>query len=192
MKLTHNKVAFLAILFMLISLSFNIIIYQKASIQITGKATAQGYVIICLNRPPILNEFPTNLTAEEGETFFYDVNATDIDGDTITYYDNTTLFNINSATGIISFTPAIGDIGSHTINISASDGQLNDSKLFTLNVSQSGQISGMPTVNTSCKLSASGQLGLRCTSMTLNGSDARAPMRHTRLSPTLRCASIPA
>ncbi|MBS3098407.1 tandem-95 repeat protein [Candidatus Woesearchaeota archaeon] len=87
-----------------------------------------------VNDAPAIGSFSPSTTAVVGETYDYDVNATDIDGDTITYYDNTTLFNINSATGIISFTPAIGDIGSHTINISASDGQLNDSKLFTLNV----------------------------------------------------------
>ena len=141
MKLTHNKVAFLAILFMLISLSFNIIIYQKASIQITGKATAQGYVIICLNRPPILNEFPTNLTAEEGETFFYDVNATDANNATqnLTFYDNASLFDIEQGTGIINFTAPGSSNGIYHILITVQDNSTcanrNNTQTLILNIS---------------------------------------------------------
>lgn len=53
--------------------------------------------------------------------FAYTVIATDQDNDTITFSDNTRLFNINSTTGLISFTPSCSDVGKHTITITATD-----------------------------------------------------------------------
>lgn len=70
MKITNNKAAVLAIMLMLLSLACNTMIYQKASVRITGKATDEGYVTICLNNRPSLGEFPDDLTLREGEAFF--------------------------------------------------------------------------------------------------------------------------
>lgn len=68
-----------------------------------------------------------NKTATEDSAFYYDVNATDEDlnipGTTeILYFiDNTTLFDIDPSTGIISFTPNNTDVGIHWINVSVND-----------------------------------------------------------------------
>jgi hypothetical protein len=68
----------------------------------------------------------TNLTAYANAKFRYLVNATDIDkltyaGDNLTYTEDTLLFAIDSATGQIDFTPVSGDVGSYTINVTATD-----------------------------------------------------------------------
>lgn len=123
MKLTNNKVAFLAIMLMLISLICNALIYQKAGIQITGKAANNGYVVICVNHPPRLNAFLSNLTVKENSILTYDVNATDPNNATqnLTFYDNTTLFNISPSTGIINFTAPGNSADLYYILITVSD-----------------------------------------------------------------------
>ena len=68
----------------------------------------------------------TNLTAYEGVLFTYFVNATDPDtihGDNLTYYDNTSLFDINTTTGLINFTPSAGQVQAEAyhINITVND-----------------------------------------------------------------------
>jgi len=140
MRVSNNKIAFLAIMFMLISIICNMTIYQKTSIQVTGKATGRGYVIICLNHPPVLNEFPSSLTVYEGDNLFYDVNATDIDNATqnLTFYDDTSLFNISTGTGIINFTAAEDSNGLYNILIRVQDnsscGNSNDIQLLVINI----------------------------------------------------------
>jgi len=73
--------------------------------------------------PPVFDPDPLgNQTAWVAALFVLDVNATDTDGDTLTYGDNTTLFAINTGSGLISFTPGVGDVGNHTITINVTDG----------------------------------------------------------------------
>lgn len=68
----------------------------------------------------------SQLQAAQDVPFSYTVRATDPDshtyeGEVLTYSDNTSVFNISSSNGQISFTPAAGDVGNHTINITATD-----------------------------------------------------------------------
>ncbi|NQU98248.1 PKD domain-containing protein [Candidatus Woesearchaeota archaeon] len=71
--------------------------------------------------------------AVEDSTFTYQVVCTDPDGDTLTYTDDTVLFDIDS-TGYISFTPTLNDEGVYDINITCSDSALLVSDVFTLTV----------------------------------------------------------
>ena len=66
--------------------------------------------------------------------FSYQVNASDTDNDILTYYDNTTLFNISSITGLISFTPTADNIGNYSINITVGDEIDNASTLMSLSI----------------------------------------------------------
>ncbi|MBW2964462.1 hypothetical protein KY363_03295 [Candidatus Woesearchaeota archaeon] len=52
----------------------------------------------------------------------------------LTYYDNTTLFNINPTTGFISATFSTAVIGNYTIRINVSDGLFNTSMDFNLTI----------------------------------------------------------
>ena len=50
----------------------------------------------------------------EDTNYFFDVNATDPDGDPLIYSDDTNLFNIDPISGIINFTPTNAQIGGYT------------------------------------------------------------------------------
>lgn len=121
MKITNNSVAALALAFSLISIFGNMILLQESEGKITGKA-ASGYVSICINTPPQLNTFPSNITGEYGTEVYYDVNATEVDsGQSLVYHDNTSLFAISETDGIINFTPTSVNYGNHSVRITVSD-----------------------------------------------------------------------
>ena len=74
-----------------------------------------------------------NLTATRASLFTYNLSANVSDDDlnlptpdTLTFGDNSTLFNITSG-GIINFTPASSDVGNYSVNIT-----VNDSYGFTI------------------------------------------------------------
>ncbi|MBI4154268.1 hypothetical protein HY501_02950 [Candidatus Woesearchaeota archaeon] len=74
--------------------------------------------------PYFINMIPVNASANA--LFSYVINATDDDmlstlGDTINYTDNSTLFQVNLSTGVISFTPTNAQNGTHYINITVAD-----------------------------------------------------------------------
>lgn len=87
-----------------------------------------------VNDNPIFDEIP-NFTVEgnrplyEDESFYYDVNATDPEGDDITYTSNWSLpvykngeYRISHTTGEMEFTPLAEEIGNHSVIIYAQDG----------------------------------------------------------------------
>lgn len=53
------------------------------------------------------------------------ISAVDPDGDTLSYYDNSSIFEIGRNTGFINFTPILDQTGRYYVNISASDGLLS-------------------------------------------------------------------
>jgi hypothetical protein len=67
------------------------------------------------------------LTISEDDLFNAIVTASDpADGDTLTYSDDTTLFDIDSSSGEISFTPTNDNVGTHKVNITVDDGATVD------------------------------------------------------------------
>jgi PKD repeat protein len=90
--------------------------------------------IVNTNDAPILNGIP-NQEAVVGERFRYQATAVDIDGDLLSFSDNSQLLTIFPTTGNISFIPREGDEGTYTINITVSDGNGGqDSKTMTLEI----------------------------------------------------------
>ncbi|MFH1849100.1 MAG: tandem-95 repeat protein [archaeon] len=73
-----------------------------------------------VNDAPVLSVIGAQ-TIIENSTFTFDVNATDDDGDALTYSDDTGLFDINSSTGILSFTPGFQDSGVFPVTITVVD-----------------------------------------------------------------------
>jgi hypothetical protein len=74
------------------------------------------------NRPPVLDEIPDQ-AMNQSDLFIYDVNATDPDNDTLFFGDNTTMFQINSNTGLIYFSPNQQDVGNQSVMIWVLDGR---------------------------------------------------------------------
>jgi len=85
------------------------------------------------NSSPIIESDPIT-TAKEGAAYTYDVEATDPNGDTLTYSLTTDLdgMTINSTTGVISWTPAAA--GSFEVTVEVSDGSKSDTQSFTITV----------------------------------------------------------
>ncbi|MCF7872447.1 tandem-95 repeat protein [Candidatus Woesearchaeota archaeon] len=121
----------------------------------TRSSTTFTINVTNVNDAPVLNLIG-GLTAIESSTFTYTVSASDQDSNTLTYSDNTPLFNINSSTGIISFTPTYQDQGTYPVRISVSDGNggtdYEDITLTVLNENQDPVITTTsPIENTSMK-----------------------------------------
>jgi hypothetical protein len=86
-----------------------------------GDEETVTFTVLNVNDPPVL-DFITDLMAFEDEVFSFTATASDIDvGDSFTFSDNSTLFDIDVNTGAISFTPANENVGVHVINISVTD-----------------------------------------------------------------------
>ena len=97
-----------------------------------NQSTENCFTVI--NTQPRFNETLTDKSVTVGNDLNYKINCSDVDTDTITYYDNTTLFDINALTGLISDTPVAGDAGSYPINITCGDGEENVSQKFTYTI----------------------------------------------------------
>ncbi|MBU1198594.1 MAG: hypothetical protein KKF46_00110 [Nanoarchaeota archaeon] len=138
-----NKTVFWIVLILIISQSIFITIFTTIKIQeidthakaisLTAKVSS-GQVNFCINTPPVLNLSDCNTTAGEDEAYSCQVTTTDPDYYNFTYASsfivlsrafndsNESLFEINSTTGNISFTPDNYDVGNYTIEITVTDG----------------------------------------------------------------------
>ena len=90
------------------------------------------------NNAITISNISTSYTLNEGETLSIDADATDADSDTPTFNDNSTDWNVNSATGIVSWVTADGDNGIHNWYINVSDGYgSTDQYNFTVTINDS-------------------------------------------------------
>ncbi|MCJ7789408.1 MAG: putative Ig domain-containing protein [Candidatus Atribacteria bacterium] len=89
-----------------------------------------------LNHAPIINLIPLT-TATVDVLYIYNVEAADPDGDTLTYTLTTspTDMTINSATGVIKWTPST--TGDYNVTVEVSDGELFDTQSFVIIVNLS-------------------------------------------------------
>ena len=87
------------------------------------------------NSSPVIESDPVT-TAKEGVVYTYDVEATDPNGDTLTYSLTTspTGMTINSTTGVISWTPTAA--GSFDVTVEVSDGSKSETQPFTITVEE--------------------------------------------------------
>ncbi|RLE39047.1 hypothetical protein DRJ17_01995 [Candidatus Woesearchaeota archaeon] len=88
-----------------------------------------------INEPPYFDFALTAQTINHTQNLIYDINCTDYDsGDIITYYDNTTLFDINSSTGLIFDAPTQAETGTYNVLITCSDGLDNTTHSFVYTI----------------------------------------------------------
>jgi len=88
-----------------------------------------------VNDAPYFDPALANQTATESTLFYYDINATDEENDTLIFSNNNTeLFTIDPNTGVISFTPTNDDVGNHSINISVTDNNSITSSVIILTI----------------------------------------------------------
>ena len=87
-----------------------------------------------VNDPPRVTN-PGKILAHEGVPVDIFIQATDPDAGTVlTYSEDSSLFQINEKTGEIKFTPIRTDAGTHVVKVTVSDGDLQTSVTFTIEV----------------------------------------------------------
>jgi hypothetical protein len=112
-----------------------------------GKLTSRHQfemVLIDVPDKPVVQSVPLQL-GKVGEEFNLMVNAYDIDSENIYFYDNTSLFAIDTETGEISFVPVEDDEGTHEIEITVTDDTYESSKMnfiLVINASDKNDTNG--------------------------------------------------
>ena len=100
-----------------------IVVYAYNS---SGSGTlSTGYItdnVTIPNNVPVLSDVSSSYGLYENATFVLDANHTDDDGDTITYSDNSSDWDINTATGEVSWELDYNDVGIHPYRITIDDG----------------------------------------------------------------------
>lgn len=92
------------------------------------------YVGTAINHAPLITSTPITQALKDS-LYNYDVDATDIDNDPLTYSltESPSAMNINSSTGLITWTPA--DTGSYKVTVKVSDDRNEyNTQTFTINV----------------------------------------------------------
>jgi hypothetical protein len=99
-----------------------------------GLAATQSFTVLVPNAPPVITSTALT-TAGVGVTYAYDVNASDLNGDTLTYSltQSPGGMSINAASGLISWVPLSGQVGGHAVTVRVADpGGLGTTQSFTL------------------------------------------------------------
>lgn len=86
-----------------------------------------------INHAPTIISTPTT-SAVVNVLYAYDVNATDPDGDTLTYALTVkpSGMTINTSTGAISWTPTSVQVGDYNVTVVVTDGEFTDSQSFVI------------------------------------------------------------
>lgn len=110
----------------------------------TKPATTQACTASICPPPPPLNNAPVitssaTVSVDENNVTALTITATDSDGDTLTYSisgGDSTDFNINSSTGVVTFkvAPDYETKSSYTFTATVSDGSLSDTQSVTVNI----------------------------------------------------------
>ncbi|MCU0548662.1 MAG: choice-of-anchor C family protein [Leptolyngbya sp. Prado105] len=100
-----------------------------------GGTTLQSFQIkvSSVNQAPIITSTPRT-TARIGSAYFYNVEASDAERDTLVYTLDATSISLGMTLtdGILSWTPTAAQAGNHSISISVSDGKATTTQTYTL------------------------------------------------------------
>jgi RHS repeat-associated protein len=106
-----------------------------------------------VNAAPVINSTPRQ-TMQLGSTYFYAIDATDPNGDRLTYSLVNPPAGMTIKDGLISWTPTAVQSGNNSVTVKVSDGSLTTTQSFELLVTNQApnyapQISSVPTLVTS-------------------------------------------
>src|SRR3989338_1710952 len=121
-RVSNNFLALVILMLLLVVASVNYYIYANYAakqdvIKIQGAAT--GTVRLCINNPPVINN-SCSPYVNVSSLYFCNINATDANGQSISYSDNSSLYNISS-NGTISFNPSQSQLGTEISRAYAAD-----------------------------------------------------------------------
>ncbi len=88
-----------------------------------------------VNRAPVFSSTPST-SVDEDTTFSYDADATDPDGQAVTFSLAAAPggMTIDGVSGLLTWVPQNADVGPHTVTVRASDGAAHTDQTFTLTV----------------------------------------------------------
>jgi trimeric autotransporter adhesin len=91
------------------------------------------------NQAPTFSPALVSKSVIEGLSLIYTIGATDPEGQLVTITFNPTgtqasFITFNSATKTFTFTPQLGDAGTQSVSVTASDGSLSTTSSFTLTI----------------------------------------------------------
>lgn len=113
--------------------ALNVTIKDSFSNQVSMKWTI---TVTNINRQPVLDSI-SNKLGSKSINLSFNITATDLDNDTLTFSSNIsaiTISKINNSIATISWKPTNKDIGIQTVNFSVSDGFLFDSKVISITI----------------------------------------------------------
>ena len=91
-----------------------------------------------VNKSPVFNEsVPDNASVDENSPLSITLSASDFDGDSISYSCSASCpegLTVNSASGVIAWTPTYSDSGEYSVVFSASDSELSVQKSISITV----------------------------------------------------------
>ncbi len=104
----------------------------------TGKWVLKVWGVNIVGRPPVLSSIPSQ-TVKEGEQLLIQLQASDPDGDTLTFKANPlpSTANFDEKSGTFKWTPSYTQAGEYTVRFSVSDGfyeDFKDVKITVVNV----------------------------------------------------------
>ena len=142
MGISNKVIAFFVVLITIVNLIFYISVYEATLFpEPTALVSSGSTVTLCLNREPQIIQ-TCNQTATVSTLYTCDVNVNDSDSTSFTFSENTTLFTINSGSGLINFTPQSNDVRGHRVNITVDDNSgcsnNKDFSVLNLNISSAG------------------------------------------------------
>jgi hypothetical protein len=110
------------------------ILHVKDRYGLEGEARADKVTVQESKHHPVITSTPVT-SATKDEPYSYNVDATDSDGDSLTYSLTTkpSGMTINSSTGMINWTP--NATGYFNVTVRVSDGELSDTQSYTITVS---------------------------------------------------------
>lgn len=108
--------------------------------------------------PVFTSTAPT--AAVVGQLYSYQATASDANGDPLTWSLGIAPSGMSvNASGLVSWTPSAGQVGSHNVSLSANDGQASTAQSWTVNVSAAGGGNQPPVITSSAPTTATeGQL----------------------------------
>jgi hypothetical protein len=121
--------------------------YSKDNQEPTMVGIDVTFNVTAVNDAPEFGTVLSTQYATEGTLFTYNINATDEEGNTVFYYDNSSLFVIDMTTGAISFTPEFVDRGNHSIAINITDGQNSTISSFILVINTTNHLPNLNFIN---------------------------------------------
>ena len=118
-----------------------------------GHRTSTGWFNITVrpvNDPPVLHSVPPTL-AIAGQAYSYQVNATDVDKDQLTYALSIYPIGmaINATSGLVSWVPEDKDVGPNDVRLTIWDGTVTVEQNFTITVGPRPQVNHPPIITSS-------------------------------------------